>query len=184
MAYPQQVTREDIINQAWQLVDKNGLATLSLSKLAASLNIKAPSLYRYFRGKEALLQAVNLLTLQQLFTDLHQVIKEDDSPTDQMTAVLKAYRQFALKHPHTYRSIYQFNPPARPDEDTLVQFVLPIQEIMEKIAGPEKSLTGLRGALALAHGFVLLEIEQQLQRGGNLAMDFDDAVRAYLRGWL
>ncbi|HID53966.1 MAG TPA: hypothetical protein EYP41_18255 [Anaerolineae bacterium] len=69
------------------------------------------------------------------------------------------------------------------DENILVQQILPIQEIIAGITGPKKSLAALRGALALAHGFVMLEINQQLQRGGNLNADFQQAVNAYLNGW-
>ncbi len=183
MPYPSQVTRDTIVQQAWQMIEEEGVQQLSLNKLATSLNIKAPSLYRHVSSKADLLQAVNLLTLQKLFADIANAIPADSPPVEQMTAVLHAYRQFALAHPHTYELVYQYNPPARPDEDILVQMILPIQEIAIDTAGPEKSLAALRGALALAHGFVMLEIKQQLQRGGDLDVDFQQAVNAYLNGW-
>jgi hypothetical protein len=60
---------------------------------------------------------------------------------------------------------------------------LPLQALMSAVSGPEDSLAALRGAMALVHGFVLLELHGQLRRGGDLAVDFDTVVRAYLRGW-
>jgi hypothetical protein len=54
---------------------------------------------------------------------------------------------------------------------------------MTAVSGPKNSLAALRGAMALVHGFVLLELHGQLRRGGDLALDFDTAVHAYLRGW-
>ncbi len=183
MPYPSQVNRENIIQQAWQMIEEEGVQQLSLNKLAASLNIKAPSLYRHVSSKADLLQAVNLLTLQKLFTDIASTIPADKPPLEQMTAVLHTYRQFALAHPHTYELVYQYNPAARPDENILVQLILPIQEIIAGVTGPDNSLAALRGALALAHGFVMLEINQQLQRGGDLDADYQQAVNAYLNGW-
>ncbi len=183
MPYPSQVNRDNIIQQAWQMIEEEGVQQLSLNKLAASLNIKAPSLYRHVSSKADLLQAVNLLTLQKLFDGIANAIPADNPPLEQMTAVLRTYRQFALSHPHTYELVYQHNPAARPDENILVQLILPIQEIMAGVTGPEKSLAALRGALALAHGFVMLEIKQQLQRGGDLDADFQQVVKAYLNGW-
>jgi len=58
-----------------------------------------------------------------------------------------------------------------------------VQEIMAKITDQEQSLPTLRGALALVHGFVMLELKDQLQRGGDLTWAFDASVNAYLRGW-
>ena len=54
---------------------------------------------------------------------------------------------------------------------------------MAKITGQKQSLPALRGALALVHGFVMLELKDQLQRGGDLTMAFDASVNAYLHGW-
>ena len=58
-----------------------------------------------------------------------------------------------------------------------------MQEIMAQITGQEQSLPALRGALALVHGFVMLELKDQLQRGRDLTMAIDASVNAYLRGW-
>jgi hypothetical protein len=41
----------------------------------------------------------------------------------------------------------------------------------------------LRGALALVHGYVMLELKNQFQHGGDLRLAFEASVRAYLRGW-
>ena len=67
MPYPTQINREQIIQQAAQMVAAEGAEALSLHKLAAALGVKAPSLYRHIGGKAELLKVVNLLTLQQLF---------------------------------------------------------------------------------------------------------------------
>jgi hypothetical protein len=54
---------------------------------------------------------------------------------------------------------------------------------MAEIAGEAYSLTALRGLLALIHGFVVLEINQQLRRGGNLDAAYQESLAAYLAGW-
>jgi hypothetical protein len=43
-------------------------------------------------------------------------------------------------------------------------------------------LAALRGLWALAHGFVALELTGKFQRGGDLSVDFDHSIRAYVRG--
>ena len=64
-----------------------------------------------------------------------------------------------------------------------MQMVLPIQAVMAEISGQERSLAALRGALALVHGFVMLELTNQLRRGGSLEEAFTESAAAYLRGW-
>lgn len=182
MPYPTQVNQVDIVNQAWLFIHENGIAQFSLAKLAAGLGIKAPSLYRHIGSKAALLQAVNLVTLQKLFTILEDQAKANES--DKMVSILTAYRRFALAHPHVYLLTYQHNAAQRPDEAALTQLVLPIQAVMAQISGEADSLAALRGALALAHGFVVLELNEQLQREGDLAAHFTQAIEAYLRGWV
>jgi AcrR family transcriptional regulator len=184
MPYPTQITREQIIQQAAQMVSESGAEALSLHKLAAALGVKAPSLYRHVGGKAALLKAVNLLTLQQLFTAMEAAQAEAPTePVPRMMALLAAYRRFAQAQPRLYFLAFSDNDTYRPDEDVLVQLVLPIQAVMAEISGQAQSLTALRGVLALVHGFVLLELTNQLRRGGSLEEAFTQSAAAYLRGW-
>jgi AcrR family transcriptional regulator len=184
--YPSQVDKETIVQQAQQMIEDEGLDHLSLSKLAAALGVKAPSLYRHVGNKLGLLRGVNLLTLEKLFAAMDQAQAETavDTPEAQLLAILRAYRQFAHANPRAYMlAMANNNDDLRPDEDLLVQMVLPIQEIMAAITGPAQSLAALRGALALVHGFVMLELTDQLRRGGDLTEAFEQATQAYLRGW-
>jgi AcrR family transcriptional regulator len=185
MPYPSQVDRETIVAQAWQLIEKDGAENLSLSKLAASLGIKAPSLYRHVGSKAGLLQAVNLFTMQQLVESLNEAAAQTSgAASEQLTALLHTYRDFAQAHPNSYSLAFTNSDDSlRPDENVLEQMALPLQALMSAVSGPEDSLAALRGAMALVHGFVLLELHGQLRRGGDLAVDFDTVVRAYLRGW-
>ncbi|MCA9917217.1 MAG: TetR/AcrR family transcriptional regulator [Anaerolineales bacterium] len=185
MPYPSQVNREVIVAQAWQLIEAEGVGNLSLSKLAEQLGIKAPSLYRHVGNKAGLLQAVNLYTSQTLVTQLNQSAAQANGDAKvQIAAIMRSYRAFALAHPHTYVLAFTNTEEAlRPDEDVLEQLALPLQELITAVSGPEKSLAALRGAMALVHGFVMLELHGQLRRGGDLGVDFETAVHAYLNGW-
>lgn len=185
MPYPSQVSKETIVAHAWQLIETEGVEKLSLSKLAATLGVKAPSLYRHVGNKAGLLQAVNLYTSQRLVATIQQAADEaDGNPAEQIAALMQAYRSFALAHPFSYRLAFtNTDDSLRPDEDTMEQLVLPLQQLMTAVSGEEKSLAAVRGAMALVHGFVMLELHGQLRRGGDLGADFTTAVNAFLNGW-
>ncbi len=185
MPYPTQINKETILQHTSDLIEKDGLEALSLHKLATTLGVKAPSLYRHIGNKNQLLQTVNLATLQTLFATMHEAIEQaPDDPFAQIEALSAAYRRYAQQHPQLYMLAFTHKSEGvRPDEALLTAMVLPIQEIMAAISGETNALAALRGALALIHGFVMLELNEQLQRGGNLDDAFAQAVHAYLRGW-
>ena len=103
----------------------------------------------------------------------------------QLEAVARAYRDFVLENPGVYGLAYTNTiPELRPDDDEQAEAVQPFEALLVPIAGAENSLAAVRGLWALIHGFVMLEIADQFQRGGDIAGAFDAAVHAYLLGWL
>jgi AcrR family transcriptional regulator len=183
MPYPAQTNPEQIIETAAQLIEAEGVEQLSLTRLAAILGIKPPSLYRHIANKNALIQAVVGRTYQHLFA-AYQTTQAQTAgdPTSQLRAILHAHRAFAHTHPQTYILAFTTTLPQQ-QADALEQGALPIQALMSELSGPADSLPALRGALALAHGFVMLELKGQFRRGGDLTAAYEAAVTAYLNGW-
>jgi AcrR family transcriptional regulator len=180
--YPSQVNVETILAKARAMLEAEGVEALSLGKLAAALNIKAPSLYRYFDSKNTLLRALNGDTAMRLVTAMREAAEiQHHNP---ILSIALAYRGFALANPVIYRLAFgNASDELRPDEQMLEQLALPLQTVMGQISGEEHSLAALRGVWALIHGFVSLELSNQMRRGGDLESAFIQAVEAYVRGW-
>ncbi|HVC70484.1 MAG TPA: TetR/AcrR family transcriptional regulator [Acidimicrobiales bacterium] len=53
-----QTTKEEILEAAWTLARTQGLTEFSLRDLAASIGMRAPSLYEYFASKNAIYDAM------------------------------------------------------------------------------------------------------------------------------
>ena len=183
--YPAQTDLAAIVETARMLIERDGLDRLSLSSLAAELGIQPPSLYRYVRSKTALLQAVIEQTYRSLFQAYQEaLVTTPEGAKERLKALFHAHRDFALANPNTYILAYTAtDPELRTDPGYLEGQAVIIQRIMAQISGEDQSLAALRGALALVHGFVMLELKEQLQRGGDLSATFDACVNAYLRGW-
>jgi AcrR family transcriptional regulator len=183
--YPPQTDREKIIDTAGAIIESEGVENLSLANLASVFGIKAPSLYRYVRSKNDLLKAVIERTFRKLF-EAYQVTLQNAgaTPEEQLLALFRAHRDFAHANPNAYILAYTTTTPElRGDPAELEAQAIVVQKIMAQISGNEQSLSALRGALALVHGFVMLELKDQLQRGGDLNEAFDASINAYLRGW-
>lgn len=184
MPYPSQINRQQIVQAAREFIEKESVETLTLSKLAATLGVKAPSLYRHVANKEALLQAINLLTLKEMGSKLDRAKQPDATPREQVAQIMQAYRAFAHAQADLYLLAMATKPgEGRPDEDVLVEIVMPLQIVVAQISGEASGLAALRGLFALAHGYVMLELNQQFQRGGDLSKTFEEAISAYLSGW-
>jgi AcrR family transcriptional regulator len=183
--YPSQTNRAGIIETARQLIERDGVEALSLGKVAAALDIKAPSLYRHIRNKNALLQAVIEQTYLSLFAAYDEALDQSgDDPAERLLNLSRSHRRFAHENPNTYMLAYTTpNPELNTNPDMLLERAISIQEIMSRITGEENSLPALRGSLALVHGYVMLELNGQFRRGGDLAATFDAVLEAYLRGW-
>ncbi|MBN2503274.1 MAG: TetR/AcrR family transcriptional regulator [Anaerolineales bacterium] len=185
MPYPAQVDRQSIIAEAHQMIEAEGVEALSLAKLARALGIKAPSLYGHLRDKTELLREVNTLTVQQLSIAVQGAVQAaPPKPHTRFLALALAYRAFAHANPRTYMlSTTSAADELRPPEEIMLGVALPLQAVIAEISGEANSLPALRGAYGLVHGFVMLELTNQLRRGGDLETAFVQSVEAYLRGW-
>lgn len=184
MPYPAQINRETVIAAARDLIESEGMAQVSLSRLADNLGVRTPSLYRYVENKTALLRAVNEATFRGLFAAITPLLDTPGTANQRIMAIAVAYRAYAHRHPVTYGLAYTNTiAELRPDPAEQEQAVLPFQALLAEISGESDSLPALRGLLALMHGFVMLELAGQLQRGGDLQAAYIQSIRAYLAGW-
>ncbi|GHV85496.1 hypothetical protein AGMMS50230_11040 [Spirochaetia bacterium] len=65
------MTRDDVINAAFRVWGREFYKTTSLAKIAETLNVSKPALYRHFSSKEALLEAME----NRFYDDYADVIK-------------------------------------------------------------------------------------------------------------
>ena len=184
MPYPSQIDRDSIIKTARQMIEAEGVDKLLLRSLAESLGVKAPSLYRYVKNKTALLRAINERTTRELIEKLYNAADENLPARERLIAVARAFRQFVHENPACYM-LSSNTPPdeTRPDANEREESVLPLQQIISEITGEAESLAAIRGAYAFMHGWVMLEVMQQFERGGDLDSHYERSFRAYIAGW-
>ena len=161
----------DITRVARLLLEEEGRESLTMRRLADRLGIRAASLYKHLRGKEALESMVVATGLDEL----KEVLSTADG---QLVAVARAYRSFGLAHPHLFGAMAEH-------PDLLLESVLALFDREQ----PARA----RAAWALAHGLVQLElaarppvdeIEAAWEAGlAALAAGSTSPVRAVVRSW-
>ncbi|MDQ4144681.1 MAG: TetR/AcrR family transcriptional regulator C-terminal domain-containing protein [Actinomycetota bacterium] len=90
------LTRERILQTALELIDRDGLESLSMRKLGAELGVEAMSLYNHVPSKEALLDGVTETMLREV--ELHPV--EGPGWESAMRTACRSFRRVLLAHPN------------------------------------------------------------------------------------
>lgn len=96
------LSRERILAAATSMADAEGVAKLSMRKLAAQLGVEAMALYRYFAGKQQLLDAMVAAVFAEIGWQADQGAA-GDRWQQQLTRRCQAMRAALLRHPWCIR---------------------------------------------------------------------------------
>ncbi|WP_323379486.1 TetR/AcrR family transcriptional regulator [Streptomyces durbertensis] len=161
-----------IVAAARELLEEQGWGEVTMRALADRLGIRAPSLYKHFRNKEAVAAALVEVALAEMGAALHGAVG-GASGADRVPALLAAYRRHALAHPGLYRLA---------TTGRLPREALP--EGLEEWAGRPFSLAAgdphLAQALwSYAHGMVVLELDRRYPGDSDLDRTWQAGARAF-----
>lgn len=92
---------EIVTGAAAVIVDADGLAALTLARLAAELGVAPPSLYKHVAGLDDLILRVTTLSIRRLTDDLAAAAL-GRSGRQALLAIAEAYRRFAIEHTGLY----------------------------------------------------------------------------------
>lgn len=104
--------RDAIVVAARDLVRKDGLAALSLRRLASHLGVTAPALYAHVSDKRDLLRAVAEVEFDRLHDRFAAV--DIDDPVDRIRAQCRAYVDHARENPELFDVMFLFPPDLAP----------------------------------------------------------------------
>jgi AcrR family transcriptional regulator len=107
------LSREQIIENAIDVVDRHGLTALTMRRLGQELGVEAMSLYRYVNSREDLLEGI----VDQMIAQLHlRPGHAPLQPTDDWQAYLRwlahRVRELARTHPNAFPLIATRHPAA------------------------------------------------------------------------
>lgn len=164
---------------------------LSLRAVAREVGVSAPSVYRHFPDKEAVLLAVAV----ELFGDLERTLNEaaaraGDDPVVALLARARAYVRWGLEHPGHYRVIYEgallrrIEDPAHPafGRPAMLALVADLERAVAAGALPPPDDLERTGRLLwqAVHGVTSLRINKPALAWDRAESDADAIVRGVL----
>ena len=93
--------REQVLDAAANLADREGLSSLTLARLAAELKIKPPSLYNHIESLEQLQDGLTERGLKDLLNMTRDSVA-GRSGREALIGLAHAHRTYASKHPGLY----------------------------------------------------------------------------------
>ena len=114
-----EATREEILEAARRLLVQSGLEQVTLRGIAGELGMTAPTLYRYFDSREALLESL-IDTLYDDLADILLAVRDADAQATlkaQFVTTSREFRRWALTHRPEFGLLFGAPLPGVPGKD-------------------------------------------------------------------
>ena len=98
--------RGEILRAAQTLLDESSGEAVTLRSVARRAGIAAPSIYRHFADRDALMRALVEDAFQELGITLTQARDRGEGEVARLRSVCAAYLRFAQERPHRYRLMF------------------------------------------------------------------------------
>jgi AcrR family transcriptional regulator len=153
---------EAVVERAAMLADAEGLEAVTISRLAAALDVRSPSLYAHVSSLADLRRRLGARGAYALAVELSRAVA-GRAGGDALRAVAHAYRAYAHEHPGSYAAAQRARELQKsPDAMNAAREVTDV--IMAVLRGYElegdDAVHAARAIRVALHGFVSLEAEQ------------------------
>lgn len=178
------LNKQIVVETAVGLANEAGSwQALTLTQLAAALDVKVPSLYNHVRGQEGLRRELGRYGVQTLLTAVRRVAIGKVGQ-EALLAMAHTYRDFAQANPGIYELILQAPAPDDAELQELAQEFISILSLLLGTYGlkGEAALHAIRGLRSLLHGFVSLETLNGFRLPLDQTESFEQMINAYLNG--
>ena len=98
-----------IVATARELAEQQGWDAVTTRRLAERIEYSQPVLYSHFRGKREIIGAVALQGATEMAAAVRAATAAADGPRARVTALARAYLDFAERNPAVYDAIFQLD---------------------------------------------------------------------------
>jgi AcrR family transcriptional regulator len=109
-------TRAEIKSAARAQLVTHGPQGIQLRAIARDVGLTAPALYRYFPSLEELSEAVTVDLFDELCDTMESSADQVSDPFHQMLELSRAFRRWAVSHPHEFGLLFAVAPTALGEE--------------------------------------------------------------------
>lgn len=174
MPTPDRTSLDAIVLAARDLLEKDGLAGVTMQAVAHRVGVRAPSLYKRVQSRDKLLELVAEATLTELTARLNRA-----ATAAELAGILRA---FGHAQPAAFQLI--MTPEAGTPvaaQSFRVALSAPILRVARDLAGDDVALEAARTLTAWAAGFITMELNGAFQLGGDIDHAWDFGVATIVK---
>jgi AcrR family transcriptional regulator len=171
MPTPERTSYAEIVAAGRDILEESGPTGLTMQSVAQRVGVRAPSLYKRVRDRDALIGAVAAATVG----DLTERLEASDRSLEDLA---RAYRALAHERPEGFRLMFAAAAP----QELLDRAGMTIVDSAAAIAGQERALDAARLVTAWATGFIHMELAGAFRLGGDVDGAFEYGLAALRRG--
>ena len=101
-----EMMRADILSAARELLRQGGFAALSMRALAEAVGVRAPTLYDYFENKDAVLNALFLVGVEEARAHFFRMAALTPPGASRVIGIGLGYYDFAQENPELFQLIF------------------------------------------------------------------------------
>lgn len=171
MPTPERTSTEEIVTAGREILEVAGPSGLTMQAVADRVGVRAPSLYKRVRDRDALHAAVATASIDALTARL-------EAAGDDIGALAHTCRGFAQEHPEGFRLMFTIAAP----HDALERSAAPLIRAASAMVGEEDALDAARLFTAWATGFLQMELSGAFRLGGDVDRAFEYGLRRLTAG--
>ena len=170
-----------MVEAAARLADADGLDHLSLTRVAAVLGVRPPTLFKHVDGLPDLHRRLQLRGLREM-ASLAARAAVGLAGDDAVTAIADTLRAFAHEHPGVYAASLPATRAEFPELDAAAaDFVAIFFDAMREYGfEDDENVHAVRGLFSALHGFIMLERASTF----GMAISVDDSYHWLVRRYL
>lgn len=175
------LSRDVILRAALEMIDANGIDSLSMRQLGQTLGVEAMSLYHYFKNRDDLLDGVVEAVVQEIIDMVARNQRSNQSWKTAARKFITAYRVIGNRHPNGFRLVAQ---------RTLRTAAA--KRVGEALTGAfatsglntDQAIIAYRAMTCFVAGFVLFETSRMkpAYTTGNIDLEFEKSLDILLAG--
>lgn len=159
------LSREDVVSAAIACIDQEGETALGVNRVARSLGIKPPAMYKHVKGNEGLKRAVAIAIWQDYLTDFEAQLADLTEPRELMFAGAQATRAYAKEHFARYSVMmsYQLKPTDEVEREIIVRSLQLFRSSLNLGSCREETVVDIMRMIdAAIYGFILKEQSERM----------------------
>jgi AcrR family transcriptional regulator len=184
-SYHHGALREELLGACVRLIETEGLAAVSLRRVARDAGVSPGAPYHHFPDRAALLAAIAVRGFEQLADDLRAARAAGEDPRGTLLAMVLAYVEFARRHKAHFQLMFRpelSQPEKHPDAGAAGDAAFAVlTDVVAECGAADPD--GLALSLwAFGHGLASLVIDGQLDHRGELwCTSVDDLIGRAVR---